>query len=265
MRKVVFSKFHGTGNDFIMIDNREQKLVLDDPALVAHWCDRRFGIGADGLILLEESGAYDFRMVYFNADGKPGSMCGNGGRCITAFAESLGLAGGKTTFEATDGIHEAIITGKSENLWNVSLRMNDVKRVEIDGNNFILDTGSPHLVTLTSGLDHTDVFTKGREIRNSERFREKGINVNFIQFTEEGTAIRTYERGVEDETWSCGTGSVAAAIVTELHGRKNPALPVNILAKGGKLKVKFKTEGDEYTDIWLEGPAAFVFNGIISY
>ncbi|HEX5002251.1 MAG TPA: diaminopimelate epimerase [Bacteroidia bacterium] len=261
MSKVIFSKFHGTGNDFILIDNREQKLVFDNPEVVSLMCDRRFGIGADGLIMLEESGSFDFRMVYFNADGYPGSMCGNGGRCITAFASRLGLVQGEAAFEASDGLHEAFILSKADSQWNVSLRMNDVTRVEMLDDAYILDTGSPHYVTLADHLESLEVEKQGRIIRNQPRFKEKGINVNFISFLPEGTAIRTYERGVENETFSCGTGSVAAAIVTELKGKKHPAGPVSILTRGGNLKVKFKTDGDEYTDIWLEGPAVFVFEG----
>lgn len=263
MSKVIFSKFHGTGNDFIMVDNRTQRLVFDDPATVARMCDRRFGIGADGLILLEESGAFDFRMVYYNADGREGSMCGNGGRCLVAFAEQLGIVEGQAEFEATDGLHQAFILKKQDPEWTVSLRMNDVTRVEVVPGAYVLDTGSPHYVALSEELETLDVNRSGRQIRNSDPYRQKGINVNFISFLPEGTAIRTYERGVENETWSCGTGSVAAAIVTELKGKKNPAGPVNILTRGGALRVKFKTVGDEYTDIWLEGPARFVYEGSI--
>jgi diaminopimelate epimerase len=244
-----------------MIDNRQQHVVFDDPRVVARLCDRRFGVGADGLILLEESGSFDFRMVYFNADGREGSMCGNGGRCLVAFAEQLGIVEGQAEFEATDGIHQSVILEKKEPVWTVSLRMNDVTRVAVRADAYILDTGSPHYVTISDDLETLDVVHAGRQIRYSDQFKNKGINVNFISFSEEGTAIRTYERGVEDETWSCGTGSIAAAIITELKGKKNPAGPVNVLTRGGMLRIKFKTDGDEYTDIWLEGPATFVYEG----
>jgi diaminopimelate epimerase len=170
---------------------------------------------------------------------------------------------GKATFDAVDGMHEAFILGKQDHAWNVSLRMKDVTRIEVAPGHYVLDTGSPHYVAITSSLDTYEVVKEGRSVRNSEPFSKNGINVNFIEFRNGGTAIRTYERGVEDETLSCGTGSVAAAIVTELNGRKNPVEPVTVFTRGGQLKVKFKTEGDEYTDIWLEGPAEFVFDGSI--
>lgn len=246
-----------------MIDNRSQKHVFNNVKWVESLCDRRFGIGADGLILIEESGLMDFRMVYFNADGKEGSMCGNGGRCATAFAAKLGIIDKSTTFEAIDGIHDAVISGEDENSMVVSLKMNDVSRLEKEGRNYILDTGSPHFITFTENLENLDVFQEGKAIRYSDRFREKGINVNFVEY-EAGTAkIRTYERGVEDETWSCGTGSVAAAIALELEGKTIPGKQIEVKTKGGSLFIKFNRSGDGFSDIWLTGPAVKVFEGMI--
>ncbi len=263
MKQQPFYKYHGTGNDFIMIDNRSKRFALDSQDEIALLCDRRFGIGADGLILLEKSVLKDFKMIYFNADGKEGSMCGNGGRCTTAFADALGLIGNSTTFEAVDGDHEARIIEKTHHGIVVSLKMNDVLLIEKESNNYILDTGSPHYISFVKNVAETDVIGEGEKIRYNSRFKEKGINVNFIEPGNGSLKIRTYERGVEDETWSCGTGSVAAALALDLNGNTIPGQPVEVSTKGGKLWVDFTRNGNGFSDIWLTGPAVKVFEGFI--
>ncbi len=240
-----------------MIDNREQKIVFKDVAEIARLCDRRFGIGSDGLILLEPSGLYDFRMKYYNADGQEGSMCGNGGRCIVSFAGFLGI----TKEEAIDGLHKAYITGRHEDYDEISLDMLDVKNIRSGENYFIMDTGSPHYVTKAVNLEALDVVYEGKKIRNSEPFIKEGINVNFISGSNNQLNIRTYERGVEDETYSCGTGSVAAAISLFLQGLAVDSFPVDVYTRGGKLKVSFKAHNNEFTGVKLIGPAVRVFEG----
>lgn len=241
-----------------MIDNRgAHPLDPTDEARINRLCDRRFGIGADGLILLEEHFDYDFEMIYFNADGLPGSMCGNGGRCAVAFAHFLGMIGSTTRFLAVDGPHEARLTGQD---W-VELKMGEVRSVESGGDYYFMDTGSPHYVVFVDDLEGMDVVGHGRAIRYSERFREKGTNVNFVQITDEGISVATYERGVEDETLSCGTGVTAAAMAYHLQAPENERRTVDIRAKGGELQVRFQPKGDGFTDVWLCGPAVRVFEG----
>jgi diaminopimelate epimerase len=251
-----FFKYQGTGNDFILIDNRSAGITLNKDQ-IADLCHRRFGIGADGLMLLELQEGYDFKMVYYNSDGNQSSMCGNGGRCITAFARHLGLVKDKAHFTAIDGEHFSTIEGDF-----VSLKMNDVNVIEENGDHYFLNTGSPHYVKLVSDIKHYDVFKEGRSIRNNERFKALGTNVNFIEKTGDFLFVRTYERGVEDETYSCGTGVTAAALVASLGGISTTAHSCAVDTLGGKLNVKFKKTGpNQYTDIWLEGPATFVFEG----
>jgi diaminopimelate epimerase len=251
---VNFYKYQGTGNDFVMIDDREEKLPLDNQELVAHLCHRRFGIGADGLILLRNKAGYDFEMVYFNADGRLGSMCGNGGRCTVAFAKLLGVIQNKTHFLAADGDHEATV---EKDL--VSLKMNEVSSVECGAGFYYLNTGSPHYVTFGDNVEQENVYEKGREIRYNERFKQEGTNVNFVECRpDKSLYIRTYERGVEDETYSCGTGVTASALAASLQGL---ASPVAIETPGGKLEVAFKKQGEHFSDIYLTGPAQQVFKG----
>lgn len=264
MKKTEFFKYHGTGNDFIMIDNRHDTLKSISHDLVARLCHRRFGIGADGLILLEHSDNFDFRMKYFNSDGHEGSMCGNGGRCVVAFASHLGLISENTTFEAVDGIHEAVILKNDDNEQLVSLRMNDVNVIERYGTDYVLNTGSPHYVQITNDVQKIDVVNEGKKIRNSESFIKEGINVNFVSCNNDSNRLRTYERGVEDETWSCGTGSVAAAIVLALENKVNETEPVSLATPGGKLQVSFRREGSIFSEIKLTGGAVLVFKGIIN-
>ncbi len=257
---IPFFKYQGTGNDFVMIDQREKKYIRKkDTALINKICDRRFGIGADGLILLENCKGYDFRMIYFNADGRESSMCGNGGRCIAAFANHLGVVKSKCHFLAIDGPHEAMI---KKDDW-VELKMSDVKDIEIGEDYFLMDTGSPHYVVFVEDIDDINVVENGQTIRYSKRFKKKGVNVNFVERTKDNIIVATYERGVEDETLSCGTGVTAAAIANFLrksNRKKKQNTP--IVAKGGDLAVRFEPKGkNAANNIWLCGKAERVFNG----
>lgn len=253
-----FYKYQGTGNDFVLIDNRTSNFK-NDTKIIKKLCDRRFGVGADGLILLENSSLdlSDFKMVYFNADGNESTMCGNGGRCIVAFAKKLGVIESETTFEAIDGLHSATI-----NDGFVNLKMVDVPTVNLSKEASFLDTGSPHHVAFVDDVYDFDVFTQGRRIRNLPNYEAiKGTNVNFIQIKEGVVHVRTYERGVEDETLSCGTGVTAAAITAKMSN-KIEDLPVKVITKGGTLEVDFEVEGpNAVKNIWLKGPATFVFEG----
>ena len=259
--QLAFLKYQGTGNDFIIIDNREMKFNRADNALVAKLCNRRFGIGADGLMLLQSKIGYDFEMVYYNSDGNESSMCGNGGRCIVEYARSLGLVKTKANFLASDGEHEALINHP----FYISLKMNNVSKVEMSGQFSYLNTGSPHYVAFVSNVKNYNVFEEGRKIRNNERFKENGTNVNFIEKELNDLFVRTYERGVEDETYSCGTGVTAAALVASLKNVSTATDYCDVKTLGGNLKVKFKKHDDNsFTDIWLEGPATFVYKGEIT-
>jgi diaminopimelate epimerase len=259
MKSIHFYKYHGTGNDFIIIDNRHPIQGIADSKFVRKMCHRRFGIGADGLMLLESSTDATFTMRYFNSDGGESTMCGNGGRCIAAFAVHLGVAPKDVLFEfnAVDGFHFAKV---EDNL--VSLKMLDVDGIVKTKEGYFLNTGSPHVVVLSDDVIKVDVFKQGQLIRHDERFKPGGgTNVNFLTIKEAGSlAVRTFERGVEDETWSCGTGSVASAMVANyLEGTRN-AFDVEV--PGGKLKVKFDVIGNGiYRNVWLEGPAAYVYEG----
>lgn len=258
--KLDFYKYQGTGNDFILIDNRSGLLQLNTEQ-INFLCDRRFGIGADGLILLELEPGVDFKMVYYNSDGNQSSMCGNGGRCLVAFAKQLEVITDKARFIAIDGLHEATIS--DEGL--VSLKMQDLKSMEMGEDFFYLNTGSPHYVKMVNDLDKLDVETNGKEIRYNERFKEEGTNVNFIEKVGEELFVRTYERGVEAETYSCGTGVTAAALVAAVKGISNTKNHCLITTKGGKLEVTFEKVLDHtFYNIWLKGPAKFVFEGSIS-
>jgi diaminopimelate epimerase len=256
-----FFKMHGTGNDFLMIENWAKNIKLNTET-IALLCDRHFGIGADGLILIEESDSADFQMKYFNSDGKEGSMCGNGGRCSIAFAADLGLIKNETTFLAADGLHKGEIAGGENPVWTVKLKMSDVDLPFKNKQGFVLNTGSPHLVVFCDDNSKTDVFALGREIRFSDDFRETGINVNFVTVQSDHIHVRTYERGVEQETLSCGTGVTAAAIVSAMQFPQFDNR-VNIQTKGGNLSVEFVREKDKITDVWLEGPVTLVFSGEI--
>lgn len=256
--KLNFFKYQGTGNDFIICDNRQGTIALEIEQ-VKFLCDRRFGIGADGLMLLNAHAEYDFEMKYFNSDGRESSMCGNGGRCLVKFASDIGIFKNLYKFLAIDGEHEATV--EADGL--VSLKMNDVSEVEHHQDHFILNTGSPHYIAVVDEVSKLNVFQEGRKVRYSDRFKSEGINVNFVEQTDDADSIkvRTYERGVEDETFSCGTGVTAAAIVC-FHN-ENGFNRVDVSTKGGMLSVEFDKKGDNYSNIWLIGPAEKVFEGII--
>ena len=254
-----FFKYQGTGNDFILIDNRHHLISLTREQ-VAYLCHRQFGVGADGLMLLQLEPGLDFKMVYFNSDGNESSMCGNGGRCITAFAKQLGIIDNKAKFMAIDGIHESIMHANGD----VSLKMKDVKTIEQNNTHFFLDTGSPHYVEMVKDLNSFDVFGKGQAVRYNARFAETGTNVNFIEKQAESIFVRTYERGVENETLSCGTGVTAAALVASLLGISSHKNNCLIETKGGKLEVSFeKVLENTFYNIWLKGDANKVFEGAI--
>lgn len=255
--KINFSKYHGTGNDFIIIDNRTLSLPIDETSFYAQLCHRRFGIGADGIILLQNHATLDFEMIYLNADGQESSMCGNGGRCIVAFAKRIGLIEQETTFMAVDGEHE----GKIDDQHQVALKMQDVRQIDNHKEDYVLNTGSPHYVQFVKNLGKITVYETGQEIRHSEPFTKEGINVNFVEPTEKGLFIATYERGVEDETFSCGTGVVACSIAAYFT-KKYPHTIVPVKTKGGNLQVWFDTpDNHHFTNIWLQGPAVHVFDG----
>jgi diaminopimelate epimerase len=258
MSAIHFYKYQGTGNDFVIMDNRNNEYNDLSIEQVHHLCDRRFGIGADGLMLLNNQEGYDFGMKYYNADGREGSMCGNGGRCLVAFARKMGITKEHLSFLAVDGPHEASLKGDD---W-VNLKMQDVNGVEMGSLYYYLNTGSPHFVKFTDDVQSLDVYTQGREIRYNDRFAKEGTNVNFVQQTDNGIFVRTYERGVEDETFSCGTGVTAAALMTAKE-EKEYLIPVQTL--GGKLEVRFTKTGERsYNNIWLCGPATLVYEGDIT-
>lgn len=254
--KVHFHKYQGTGNDFIILDNRNEVYSSLTNEQVRFMCDRRFGIGADGLMLLNLKEGYDFEMKYYNSDGKPGSMCGNGGRCLVKFAYHMGIVKDRYCFIAVDGEHEADIEGDI-----ISLKMKDVHAITDYDGDAILNTGSPHYVKIVGNVMDTDVFHKGKEIRYNPPFEKEGINVNFVEIVDDDKIIvRTYERGVENETFSCGTGVTASALVCYHNeaGFNN----VEVGTKGGKLTVEFdRIDDGAYSNIWLCGPAEKVFEG----
>ena len=256
---LTFYKYQGTGNDFIMVDNRLNSFPKENTQLIEQLCDRRFGIGADGLILLENHTTYDFKMVYFNSDGNESSMCGNGGRCLVAFAKQLNVISEKAEFEAVDGYHFAKIIGDKM----VSLQMKDVDRIAVHQDYSFLNTGSPHHVQVVSDLINLDVKTEGAKIRYSDLYGKAGSNINFVhQLENDIFAVRTYERGVEDETLSCGTGVTAVAIAMHQTGKTNNNT-IDLNVEGGKLKVQFDVDNGKYTNVFLIGPATFVFEGTI--
>ncbi len=253
--RISFQKYQGTGNDFILIDNRDLKFPADNTALITRMCDRKFGIGADGLILIEHDDELDFRMVFFNPDGSK-SLCGNGSRCAVAFAHHLKLAGNKTRFTTTDGPHDAHF--EVPDLIHFSLH--DVNEVSTYNNDLFIDTGSPHYIRFVKDLDGLDVIQEGRAIRYDKRFAPGGTNVNFVELRKEGIGVRTYERGVENETLSCGTGVTACALAATTQGYESP---VNISTSGGDLQVSFEqTSPHEFRNIYLAGPVKKVFEGV---
>lgn len=253
--EIQFYKYQGTGNDFIILDNRDGKYNSLTDSAIAKMCHRKFGIGADGLMLLENEDGFDFKMRYHNADGKEGSMCGNGGRCLVKFAHDHGIIKDAYHFIASDGPHDATIQENGL----VRLKMKDVDNVSVSAESSVLNTGSPHYIHWVTDLDGFDVFNQGRSIRYNDVYKAEGINVNFVKKEEDGIRVRTYERGVEDETLSCGTGVTAAAIASSgTMGQQH----INVQVEGGALSVSFNRIGENhFTDVWLIGPATFVYSG----
>ncbi len=260
MNTIHFHKYQGTGNDFVLLDGRKlpsQSILTKEQIRLV--CDRHFGVGADGLIILADEDGFDFRMDYYNADGRPGSMCGNGGRCTVAFAHALGRIGSTCHFKAFDGPHRAEINHESN---YVHLQMNPVDQVTKGNGYFFMDTGSPHHVQFVDALDLVLVNEEGRRIRYGSPYGEEGANVNFVEKTDAGIRMATYERGVEAETLSCGTGVTAAALSYVLDEQKHEG-SINVQTKGGILEVRFRQVGNRFSDIWLCGPAKKVFEGTI--
>ena len=257
--KITFYKYQGAGNDFVILDNRDEKYSSLSAKQVKLLCDRRFGIGADGLMLLSKKEGCDFEMVYFNADGNESSLCGNGGRCMTKFAAQMGILKTTYVFKAIDGMHEAEIDIDN----TVRLKMHDVEAVDKHSSYSVLNTGSPHFIKFTADIMNVDVVQTGREIRYSPAFEAEGINVNFVETLDEDSIyVRTYERGVEDETLSCGTGVTAAALLSA-HNDKG-FNRVEVKTPGGRLSVEFEKIDDEhFKNIWLCGPAELVYKGEI--
>ncbi len=254
-----FYKYHGAGNDFILIDNISGELNNLSDYKIQKFCHRNFGIGADGLMVLKHHKKFDFEMEYYNSDGSGGTMCGNGGRCIVAFAKKLGIINSYTKFIASDGVHEAFID--ENNI--VKLKMSDVNELIKLKNGYTSYTGSPHYIRFEDNIKNIDVYSEGKKIRNSPTYKEEGINVNFVKIEDKNTiSIRTFERGVENETLACGTGSVAAALCFANINNDTSGEYV-IKARGGTLKVSFEFTNNIFTNIWLEGPTAFVFEGNI--
>ncbi len=252
---MTFYKYHGTGNDFILFDNRKGEYHFSLPQ-IAELCHRRFSVGADGLMLLENTEGYDFKMVYYNSDGRESTMCGNGGRCITAFAKHLGIIGNTANFIAIDGPHKATIS--AEGL--ISLQMQNVDKMDIHDGYTILNTGSPHYVAWVPDVKAVDIVKEGRAIRKSLQFQPDGINANFVQIFPNMLSVRTYERGVEDETMSCGTGVTAAAIAATCNSTGQ--FTTTVETPGGNLTISFtKPTPTSATDVILTGPAVFVYKG----
>jgi diaminopimelate epimerase len=259
--KIEFYKYHGTGNDFIIIDNRDLQWKPSHKQVV-FLCDRHFGIGADGLMLLDYAEGFDFGMTYFNCDGNESTMCGNGGRCLTAFARMLGIIDLKARFYAIDGEHEAFILNESGNLTHIKLKMKDVTVEEPVDGNFFIDTGSPHYVIFSTNIKRIDIVKKARKIRYDTCFAEEGTNVDFVEIKDDHLFVRSYERGVEDETLSCGTGITASVLAAAVKNTGNPGF-FKVKTPGGEVKVSFRQEENLFSDIWLEGPAELVFSGEI--
>lgn len=260
-----FYKYEGTGNDFIIIDDRDSSFPIDNNSLIKSVCERRKGIGADGLILLKKFPLHDFEMIYYNADGFEGSLCGNGSRCVIAFAQKLGIIDKVAHFQASDGVHSGQILSYDEHTQKsmVEFEMKDTIVPSMENNALFVDTGSPHHVEFRAAIDQIDVQNEGRKIRYAEPYGKKGANVNFVEVQTEGIRLRTYERGVEDETLSCGTGVVAAAIAAVNSEKVSDAGFVHVSTRGGELKVCYTRISNEFKLIKLIGPVSFVFNGSI--
>ena len=256
-----FSKFHGAGNDFIMINAIKNEIVLSEE-LIFKMCDRRTGIGADGLIILMHSDNHDFRMRYYNCDGKESTFCGNGGRCIAAFAHQQGIIKNEATYEAVDGIHKAKVTETSSNEYLVELTMRDILSYKLDDDSLLIDTGSPHYVKKVMNLDTMDVYAEGAKIRYDKNISSDGVNVDFLLNDNGNIRIRTYERGVENETLACGTGVTASAMAASLWYGGND---IDIYTQIAKLNVRFEKENNTFKNVVSTGPAAHVFDGMFIF
>ncbi len=258
--KLHFYKYHGNGNDFILIDNRDEVIKNLPKQVVEKLCHRRFGIGADGLILMNSSKGYDFEMQYYNSDGRESTMCGNGGRCMVQFAVDLGMIKDKTRFLAIDGPHDGTIGADK----SISIKMIDVKTFARRNADYVINTGSPHYVKFVNDVNGINVPDEGKKIRNEKEFAKEGINVNFVEEENDRLKVRTYERGVEDETLSCGTGVVAAALINAVKQDKNEERQtINLATPGGKFEVSFLKKNKGFSDIWLKGGVEFVFEGYV--
>lgn len=258
LMNLLFYKYEGAGNDFIVFDNRRKEIALD-AIQIQRLCDRHFGIGADGVLLLEESAAYDFEMVYYNADGSSASFCGNGGRCMVAFAAYLGIIKEKAVFVAGDGVHAAQIISTLDNYTKlIAMQMTDTVVYECNADFYYLNTGTYHVVKFVDDLENYEVFEEGRKMRYDKRFEPHGTNVNFVKYNNGNLQVRTYEKGVEDETLACGTGVTASAIAA---GIKYGGTVFSVKAKGGDLNVSFDVNDDKYVNITLTGEAKQVFKG----
>ena len=277
MKKQTFYKYQGAGNDFLIADNRDGSLQLSEKQ-ISSLCDRRYGVGADGLMLLEKSSKYDFKMVYYNSDGSGGMMCGNGGRCIVAFASDMGLD--HFDFDAADGFHTAQILSDCDGVKVVRIKMKDVASIEqytsltgtgVSSEGVFLDTGTRHYVRFVKDLETYDIVSEGRDIRyNAQELQPVGANVNYVEPYDGGIKVRTYEKGVEDETFACGTGIVASSIASYKNGLKpseclsDGRVKYNVIAKRDSLSVDFvPAEKMLAEDVWLTGPAVFVARIII--
>jgi len=261
--KIPFCKYEGTGNDFILVDNRKLNWKPDEQT-IAWLCNRHLGIGADGLMLLSEDPGLDFRMTYYNSDGRESTMCGNGGRCMTAFADLLGLGGNEKSFSAIDGNHESKILSRFNGGMQVTLHMLDVTVGEHDATHYYINTGSPHYVVFAKDVMHADIVEAGRKIRYGDRFAAEGTNVDLVEVFQDHLYVRSYERGVEDETLSCGTGVTASAIAVAMEIPSNPGF-FNVQTRGGNLKVSFRQLDNHFSDVWLEGPVKSIFRGEIEF
>ena len=256
--KINFTKYEGNGNDFIIIDDRKEEFSEDNVLMISKLCDRKFGIGADGLILLRKHKVYDFQMIYFNSDGNESSMCGNGGRCLVSFALQLDIDIKTNSFLAIDGVHKFKVVDNE-----IYLKMNDVKDIVVKNGYNFLNTGSPHVVQIVENVDEINVYEQGKKIRR--QFQEmNGVNVNFVSFNNDIIKCRTFERGVENETLSCGTGVVAVALYI-FKKKKISDNKIIVSTKGGSLSVSFKNDGNSFREIWLKGDINKIFDGLIEF
>ena len=256
--KINFTKYEGNGNDFIIIDDRKEEFSDDNVLMISKLCDRKFGIGADGLILLRKHKVYDFQMIYFNSDGNESSMCGNGGRCLVSYALQLDIDLKTNSFLAIDGVHKFKVVDNE-----IYLKMNDVKDIVVKNGYNFLNTGSPHVVQIVENVDEINVYEQGKKIRR--QFQEmNGVNVNFVSFNNDIIKCRTFERGVENETLSCGTGVVAVALYA-FKKKKISDNKIIVSTKGGSLSVSFKNDGNSFREIWLKGDINKIFDGLIEF